>query len=575
MDDYYSKQSMLNALCSYLKKNKFILFDSYDPIFDPARVPIYGYKYIKGERKEIFVDLITENHLKPGYYFDTINFPRGFKWPKVVDASSAQFYRHFFPNSLVYWAIPGNCIKDSYYDSFKSKCETSHIGIYQVNITKGKPTKVKEIVRPDYCLNDQRLYEICDNIESTCNIKINDSGKKDLYATLCKQSEYNLSYLVFYPEPIFTKSDISSRDETKRISTELVNKNIDLNNISYRSIITEFSNKYYKKTESDYDTARMYIKRIWDEYNIGFPDLHNRFEGILKLNPRYRDHFLHAFQVFLYGGYIIDRLYPYLNKNGFGNEHGKRLEDAWAIASTYHDFNYMVQMFEGWTGNFFKESMYLEEENPATLNLWKPYVKEGYMFNTKKLIQSIGIHDVDKVLLDYLYDRILTTKNHGIISALSLMKYTDINNNSHLNRHVISVASKAIALHDYGVWGYLSGIAEGKNKDKIGNAMRDKKILKEISISKDPIPFILILSDSIQEEGRIENISDKHKAKLEVIDYKKDKIYTEISFNDKKSFEKKEKELNSVKKFLRGDNKFKIVIKNKSIKHHRGVTFII
>jgi hypothetical protein len=190
------------------KEKNFTLYDPYDPKFDPARVPIYGHKYIEGERIEIFVDLITENQLKPSYYFDTMKFTRSFEWPILVDASSAQFYRHYFPNSLVYWAIPGNCIRDSYFDSFISKCEASNIGVLQVNIAKDKPAKVNEILSPGYCLNDQKLHEICKNIEATCKIKINDTGKKKLSVILGKQSDDNLSYLVFYPEPIFTKSDI-------------------------------------------------------------------------------------------------------------------------------------------------------------------------------------------------------------------------------------------------------------------------------------------------------------------------------------------------------------------------------
>jgi hypothetical protein len=294
--------------------------------------------------------------------------------------------------------------------------------------------------------------------------------------------------------------------------------------------------------------------------------LHQDFEQILKRDPKYRDHFLHAFQVFLYGAYIIDKKYEQLCDTGYDSKVGSRIEDAWLIAATYHDYNYMIQKFEDWTQDFFKEALHLlGNAKIAQLSFGESYIKDGYMFKTKRLTDSLGL-SVDDITLKFLYNKILVDRNHGIISGLSLLKYLDKNKHA-LSEKVADSACRAISIHDNKIWQFMSGVAKEDDKE-IEENFRKKKVLPKLSFDEDPISFLLILSDTLQEQGR--ETSEDSKAELESVYFKNNEIFTEISFegdDSKKAFDCKIVELTDVEKFLTSSKQFKIKVIDKTSDH--------
>lgn len=371
-----------------------------------------------------------------------------------------------------------------------------------------------------------------------------------------------MAYLVFYPEPRYLATDISVRDKECNISRELINKMTDLKRVWYKGTLIEFGETYYSESEDDYTIALRVTEKLWRNYEIDFPNLHRDFEEILKLDPRYRDHFLHAFQVFLFGVYVIDETYETC-KLKYGKKKGQRVEDAWVICATYHDFNYMIQQFDEWTKNFFISALHLEktDKSPAVLQLSEAYVKRGYMFKTKVLADILSI-DVNPVTLDFLYDRILERKNHGLISGLSLLKYLELRECTKLSKKVIHSACKAISIHDNDIWGSLCGMPPDPD-DEVGNKFKELKTIEKITFDKDPIPFLLILADSIQEEGRSK--PGQCNAELEKLYYENGAIFSQISFHGPKAsdvFKRKIEELETVKKFLDGDIRFSVLIED-------------
>lgn len=379
-------------------------------------------------------------------------------------------------------------------------------------------------------------------------------------------SHDDISYLVFYPEPKYLAADISLRDKEYKISRELVNKVSELINVSYKDIILEFSNTYNNRREDDYQIAYDVTQKLWKKYDLEYPKLHQDFEQILKRDPRYRDHFLHAFQVFLYGTYILDKKYEQICGIGYDPVDGSRIEDAWLIAATYHDYNYMIEKFGDWTRDFFKEALHLlENREIAQLSFGESYIKDGYMLNTKRLTDSLGL-SVNEITLKFLYNKILVDRNHGIISGLSLLKYLDRNTGA-LSKKVADSACRAISIHDKKIWQYMSGVAK-KDDRPIEESFRSKKVFPKLSFDKDPISFLLILSDTLQEHGREKSADSK--AELESIYFKDDEICTEISFEGsdaKKAFDDKIVELTDMQHFLTSSIKFRIKIIDKTSNH--------
>jgi len=563
MADRYNTLEMINAVRKHLLDGGYQLRPEYDPSLAPARVPVFAFMSKPGEEgQEIFVDIITENKVKASNYFRD----REISGLEINNSSSAQFFRHYFPNALIYWAIPDYLEKDSEFEAFLKHCRDGCIGLYEVK--KDEETfSVQEYPGvASLSLQEERIRILSELLEGESKSKLDVELKTSIGALLKRYSHDDISYLVFYPEPKYLAADVSLRDKKYNISRELINRMSELEHISYKDIIFRFSETYNSRREDDYQIAYEITQELWKQYNLEYPKLHQDFEQILKRDPKYRDHFLHAFQVFLYGIYIIDKKYQQFSDVGYDSKIGSRIEDAWLIAATYHDYNYMIQKFEDWTQDFFKEALYLLGDTKiAHLSFGESYIKDGYMFKTKRLTDSLEL-PVDEITLKFLYNKILTDRNHGMISGLSLLKYLDTCEHV-LSGKVADSACKAISIHDNKIWQFLSGVAKEDAKP-IEEDFRKKKVLPKLAFDKDPISFLLILSDTLQEQGR--ETSNDSRAELESVYFKNDEICTEISFegkDSKKAFEGKIAELADVEQFLTSPKQFNIKVIDKTSEH--------
>lgn len=578
MSELFSKIEMIDAIREFLEKEGFKVWPAYDSSFEPARVPIFARKGEDEYAKEVFVDIITERTIILEDYFKKRVFGSLEGGITINNASSAQFFRHYFPRAEVYWAVPSYVDNNEEFKKFCNKCKEENTGLYEVKkVKEGDKVKfsVKGLQGPPSSLFAERLQSIINQIGD----EIKDGTIDNIANLLRKYSEEDISYLVFYPKPKYLATDISIKDYDFSISRELILKMGNLKNVGYKNKLIKFSKSYFHKAEDDYEIALDITRDLWSEYGLTLPNLHRDFEGILKLDPRYRDHFLHAFQVFLFGVYVIDNMYSEVCGDSFGINNGDRIEDAWLFAATYHDFNYMVQKFEEWTKAFFRNALHLNKDNksPASLHLSESYVRNGYMFNTKRLVNMLHIEPFDHIHLDFFYDRILEKKNHGLISCLSLLKYLEVNKKKHcLSIRVVDAACKAIAIHDKGIWQYLCGMAPNDRHDLSGNAFKKKQIINDLSFIQDPISFLLVLIDSIQEDGRSRD--NGLKVELEKLECGAEKMYCELSFegdNSTKAFKIKEKELDDVSIFLKGNKRFIVTLNNISVDKDNNISIKI
>lgn len=293
--------------------------------------------------------------------------------------------------------------------------------------------------------------------------------------------------------------------EERNIDRKLLEHITNLKSISYATELRQIANEYLSYDKDDYSFAMEWVRKLWNKYfNIPYPDMHKKLEPMLKeLYPKYRDHFLHQFQIFLLGSIMIDCLIRFVKLNG----NKDTLSKGWLLAATFHDFAQAIQKYDDWSKTFFKDS--LEIGKPESLELKKDYVENTFSSSVEHIISSLGkcfrdfdeedrIEDYNKIR-HFFYHQITDKKNHGLLSSLSLLKRFDGEGEFHT---VILPSATAIAIHDDEIWRALNGAMANSDKIEWITKLCTLKPLSKLKLDTKPLSFLLILCDNIQDWGR-------------------------------------------------------------------------
>lgn len=297
--------------------------------------------------------------------------------------------------------------------------------------------------------------------------------------------------------------------EERGIDRKLLELIATLKDVSYAEELRQIANDYLGYDTDDYSFAKKWIGGLWAKYfSISYPDMLERLEPMLKeLYPKYRDHFLHQFQVFLLGSKIID----YLIRSGKLKGKKEILSKGWLLTSTFHDFAQAIQKYDDWTKTFFDES--LEIKKAESLELKRDYVENTFSSSVEHIISSLEkcFCDFDREdhtdnrnkIRHFFYHQITDRKNHGLLSGLSLLKRFKGNDEFHTT---ILPSATAIAIHDDDIWQPLNGVSkEYEGNERIIELCRDfctLKPLPKLKLDIQPLSFLLILCDNIQDWGR-------------------------------------------------------------------------
>jgi len=282
--------------------------------------------------------------------------------------------------------------------------------------------------------------------------------------------------------------------------------------------------------------------------------------------PEYREHFTHQFQVFLLGTIILDCLFQNPTKVFEEGKNKKDdLAKGWLLTSSTHDFTYPLQKYDEWSSDFFKEQLKIDEPL-SFLELKGIYVEKTFLTRVEHLLSEIEkdfieVSGYEKTILyneirRFFYYEIAEKKNHGLMGGSYLLKKFEGKERKEFS-DVILPAAAAIATHDDEIWQILSGQVNGdikkkweyiaeiikaeliniekgeniikilkdteldnekkdreiasilrKNKEWVGNIYADisniimKKPLSKLYLKSQPLTFLLILCDNLQDCGR-------------------------------------------------------------------------
>lgn len=485
-------------------------------------------------------------------------------------------------------------------------------GLWKVNIRKEK--KEEEVCHPK-SLRTRMIEEFKVSVDEPKNLgetikKIfKEENLKDLstFKEAIKEKENAEGFAIFFEQYILDAVDAIAGVTPDKFGKRYIDRGLlnlvsnNLGKVSYGKRLVELVNEHLDENKDDYQFTSESFSSLWEE-NIGIPYskflmtfepalLHVFAEGEEKREKIYRDHYIHQFQVFLLGIYIIDKFYDTFSKKL------KKPEISWLIAASFHDIAYPVQLYNDWCEKFFKKVFNIDK-SPGTLELKSNFVDQSFLSCMGYLIDSLCMFHLNKELksnwlgeendlIQFFYKEITTAKNHGILSSISLLKMIsplDRKDKGRIEKKIektlkmtfqdalqkIFVRSVlAITLHEKEIWSVLK---EGRKKDKL------PVILPCLKFENDPLSFLLIFCDSVQDWGRPSKFQEKEEVEerkrfylkkfICVPEEVKITIWTPNYTKGEKFFQKKQDELRELQCFLQQTPtiKFTICLRDKDDK---------
>lgn len=358
--------------------------------------------------------------------------------------------------------------------------------------------------------------------------------------------------------------------EKRYIERMVLDLTFELENIPYAETLRNLVTQHLEQKDNDHDFVEQSFTNLWKlcelemDYSeflkISEPPLYNIFARANQKKP-YRDHYLHQFQVFLLGLYIIDKLH---------SRFPSHIEKQWLVSSSFHDMAYPIQLYDDWAKVFFDKSLGVPEIGVTDMKSH---------FVDKTLLSCMGdiinllceshfgrklhgnwLADENK-LVSFFHKKITQVKHHCVISSIFLLKQATNLNNSDLLNDIFVPAALSIALHHDKIWGELS-------------CDHDLSVLK---FEHDPLSFLLLFCDAAQEWGRPKDVYsyevnpvEEESFILEKLTVTKSKCLVTIRaphlLVTDPIFEGKIRELEALQKFLQppSDIKFQITLKDKS-----------
>lgn len=475
--------------------------------------------------------------------------------------------------------LPFGC-DNSLKDKLKKIAEENKFGLWHIDTSKETP---EEIFEPK-TLRERMVEEF----KNPKDKKI----LKELPEEVRGKPESTAKFFDTYVrDAIEAMVGITPEQLGKRyIERKVLDLVFDLENVSYQENLRELVTQHLSQKTNDYEFVAKAFSELWDinKFGIKYSDFLETFEPALhhvfaEEKRGYRDHYLHQFQVFLLGVHIIDK---------FHNKFPPQIEKQWLVASSFHDMAYPVQLYDSWSKKFFESSLGITDVGASdlksqfidkTANEQKRKAREKQntrsQFIDKTLLSCMGylinslcethrgeplhgnwLADEEK-LVKFFYKEITEVKHHCIISSVSLLKKV-VGVKAKLLKDVFIPAALAIAFHDKKVW----------------DGLKQKHKLSMIEFDKDPLSFLLLFCDCVQEWGR-PTVSDEEKKEEERFFLKKIEpsesrysvtIWTPHLPSTNSFFMKKETEVKELEGFLRQSSiEFEIILEDKSGKEGR------
>jgi len=300
------------------------------------------------------------------------------------------------------------------------------------------------------------------------------------------------------------------------------------------------------------EEVEIFLKKVWDKYHgeyiseilAKFPRIQQALFGLEEdqtTGGRYRDHYVHMFNVFITGARIISQIIRQSEQNSenvdevlasvfrveseskdnlpdsFPTPYSsvKRLFYLWAMISTFHDIGIPVEHLEKikvGLNQYYKyfnsriESIVMVQDN-SLLEQVGEYIDHMANFHEMSICQSNGLYEKASQPNGFIKQCLLkefALNDHGVISAICLFNSVIQPALSNNLKYDLSIEQfnkfmQNVVFHD---------IARAGIAISLHNIKKTKyPALFPIDPEKLPLAFLLILCDEVQESFRKEGIS--------------------------------------------------------------------
>lgn len=278
------------------------------------------------------------------------------------------------------------------------------------------------------------------------------------------------------------------------------------------------------------------------------------FEKILfQSSIDYRGHYVHQFDVFLLGYYILNKILETDNPTAQKYTTSSNPNFTWMLAATFHDMGYPIEQIDTWFSAFLKTFLKVDAVYPIEIEKILTPVFFDYLTYISEKHYSLTIEPIapsgHSPIRDWKFHSILQTnlrkKNHGVVSSLLLIHSFLTQEKIARSRHwflntfpcEILPACHAIALHSLEFEGEES----------------------EISLSRCPYAFLLVLCDALQDWQRSLGATDY--SELRAIDFSFSGDIPAIKCDLQINMDKKIEEMNKLENKLKTDGLMLVEIK--------------
>ena len=351
---------------------------------------------------------------------------------------------------------------------------------------------------------------------------------------------------------VLQKNDMLLQNKIRSIKDSTIYT--DIINEYFHNLVNIHEDEFY--SESRIKLIIESFKKMWvkkhqkRETFLIFEDFSEFEKNLFKL-PYYRGHFIHQYNVFLLGYFILSNLLKNEEVKTIFRRNSDHPYFTWMLASTFHDMGYPIEKIEELISLYF--DMFLKVKAPFHINIediltsnffdYIDYISQ-FHYCLNRLQENVWQLDRNN-RKDYQFQNLLLNKlrkkDHGVISALLLLhtlltKEKLLNIENWINRDLpfwIMPACHAIILHTFS----------------------EKEI--QIEFEKFPFAFLLSLCDELQDWGRSLNENDQ--SVLKEIRVENINVKPKIRFNISCNMEGKYEKLKALEKKL-NCNKIKIKI---------------
>lgn len=263
--------------------------------------------------------------------------------------------------------------------------------------------------------------------------------------------------------------------------------------VPYFEIISRYFEKIHETNsllpkDKKYQFVLEAITKLWEDSqkNPSIFKSAKDFEPVLQRIHGYRDHFIHSFNTFVIGHYILNKLYEIDPENCF-KQNSNHPNLTWMLASTFHDVAYPLQEMEEWTNDICKTFLGINPMLSMGINEIVPPIYIDFMRmicqehrQPRSAHQSVSFASLDWSFYSEINQKFVA-KDHGVLGGIILA-------------HLLAVRS---------------GFAEGDRKwdfllDHLPacHAIILHTMTEKINFSRHPFAFLLALCDEIQDVGR-------------------------------------------------------------------------